>query len=141
MNSFATTLSHVRILYSKNCSLISLLDFLHTYSIIIAYESFQFIQSIHLFLHFILMTPHTFFTYFLPHSYYFLCNSKIFTTTTGTRHEKGRQPRTTDDLKEGTKIVQHPKSAGIGEQLQLLEPFMSSLGGEQREPLPTVKTG
>ena len=54
--------------------------------------------------------------------------------------QKGRRPRTTDDPKEGPKTLQHPETAGIGEHLQLLPPFLRILGGEQPEPLPTLET-
>ena len=53
--------------------------------------------------------------------------------------KKGRRPRMTDDPKEGPKTLQYPKTGGLGEQLQLLPPFLDSPGGEQSEPLPTVK--
>ena len=58
MNSFATTLLHVRIPCSKNCSLFSVLDFPHTSSIILLTKTLirnQFIQLIHLFPHSIRM--------------------------------------------------------------------------------------
>ena len=53
--------------------------------------------------------------------------------------KKGNRPRTTDDPEEGPKTLQYPKTAGLGEQLQLFPPFLDSPGGEQSEPLPTVK--
>ena len=55
--------------------------------------------------------------------------------------KKGRRPRTTDDPNEGPKTLQHPKTAGIGDELQLLPLFLGSPGGEQPEPMPTVKIG
>ena len=73
MNSFATTLLHVRIPCSKNCSPISLLDFLHTSPIILFMKTFimsRFLQLIHLFLHSILMIRLAFLKYFLPYFFY-----------------------------------------------------------------------
>ena len=51
--------------------------------------------------------------------------------------QKGRRPRTTDDPKEGPKTLKHPKTAGIGDHLQLLTPFLGRPRGVQPEPLPT----
>ena len=63
MNSFAITPLHVLIFCSKNCSLTSLLGFLHTSSIrslMTILITNLFFQSIHLFLHFILTTQPNF---------------------------------------------------------------------------------
>ena len=53
--------------------------------------------------------------------------------------EKGRRLRTTDDPKEGPRTLHHNETASVGEQLQLLPPFLDSPGRKQPEPLPTVK--
>ena len=54
--------------------------------------------------------------------------------------EKGRRPRTTDNPKEGPRTLNHNETASVGEQLQLLAPFLDSPGRKQSEPLPTVET-
>ena len=53
--------------------------------------------------------------------------------------QRGRRSRTTDDPRGGPQTLQHPETAGIGEQLQLLPTFLGSPCGEQPEPLPTVE--
>ena len=53
--------------------------------------------------------------------------------------EKGRQPRTNDDPKEAPRTLNHNETAHVGEQLQLLPPFLDSPGRKQSEPLPTVE--
>ena len=73
----------------KNYSLI----FLHVFTLIFLITlptntprmKNQFIQLIHLFPHSTLIIRPTFLRYFIPYFCIFLCNSKIFTTETGTR--------------------------------------------------------
>ena len=105
---FATIPLHVRTHSSKNYSPISLHVSTLIFSITLSMSSprmrSQSIRSTFQLLHFILTTQLTFVKNF--YCYYFLCNSKIFTTKTVTRDiQKGRRPRTTDDPQEGPEAL------------------------------------
>ena len=60
----------------------------------------------------------------------------------GTRHTKG--PPAENSRRPARRArgptLYYPEPPCVGEHLQLLPPFLSSPGGEQPEPLPTVKT-
>ena len=143
MNSFATTLLHVRIPCSKNCSPISLLDFLHTSSIILFMKTLimnQFIQLIQLFPHFILMIRPTFPTYFSPHFLYFYYATLKFLPQRRAHYSRKGPPAENDRRPErGPGALDYPEAARVGEHLQLLPPFLGSPGREQSEPLPMVE--
>ena len=84
---FAITLLHVLIPCSKSCSLFSLLDFLHSSSILSLMKTVitkQLIHLIHLFLHFTLMIR-TFFEYASFCSSFFMQLQVFFTTETSTK--------------------------------------------------------
>ena len=142
----AIILLHVRTHSSKNYSPIFLRVFTPTFLNTLPANTPRmknpFIQWLHLFLHSTLMIRPTFLRYFVSYfCTFFLCNLKIFTTRTVSQDiQKGRRPRTTDDLQEGPEALYYPKLARVGEYLQLLPPFLGSPGRKQLEPLPTVKT-
>ena len=90
-NFFAITLLHGLILCLKNCSPIFLLDFFHTSSIISLMKILitnQFIQLIHLFLHFILMIRPIFLEYFLPTLLIFYATPRFLPQPAGMRQLK-----------------------------------------------------
>ena len=141
---FATIPLHVRTHSSKNYSPISLHVFTLIFSITLSMSTprmrNQSIQLTHQFLNSTLMIRLTFLKNFIPYSVFFLCNSKIFTTRTAGRDiQKGRRPRTADDPQEGPEALDDKEPTRVGECLQLIPPFLGSPGGEQPEPLPTVK--
>ena len=143
---FAITRLHVRTHSSKNYSLTFLRvftpNFLITLPTNILRMKNQFIQLIHLSLHSTLMIRHTFLSCSIScFCTFFYATPKFFTTRTVAHDiKKGRWPRTTDDPQEGPETLNNPKSARVGEYLQLLRPFLGSPGRKPSEPLPTVKT-
>ena len=94
-NFFAILFLHVPILYLKKCSPISLLDFFRTSSIIVLMKTpitNQFIQLLHLLLHFIPTIQPTFLKYFFI-SLFFVCNPKFLPQKRG--HDSKKKNRRT----------------------------------------------
>ena len=52
---------------------------------------------------------------------------------------KGRRPTMTDDPEEGPEALNFLKTAGVGQQLQLVTALINCPRRGQPEPLPTVK--
>ena len=65
---------------------------------------------------------------------------RIFTTKTGTRRTKGSPAEKDRRPERRLEALDYPETARVGEQLQLLPPFLSSPAREQPEPLPTIET-
>ena len=72
---------------------------------------------------------------------YFLCNSKILPQKL--THDSKKWPPAENDRRPegGPEALDNPEAARVGEDLQLLPPFLGSPGGEQSQPLPTVEAG
>ena len=140
--SSAITLLHLRIYSSRNYSLISLHVSTLISSIISPTNTLQVMnQFIQLTLQFLLFIP-TIQLIFLNCFYIFLFFMQLHNFYHHQRVqsiEKGRRLRTTDDPKEGTRTLNQNETARVGEQLQLLPPFLDSPGRKQSEPLPTVE--
>ena len=105
---FAIILLHVLILCSKNCSLVSIFDVLHTSSIISFMKTLirnQFIQLIDLFLYFILMVQLTFLKSLFTLLSFLYATPRFLPQRRAPHNTNGCRPRTTDDRKEGPEAL------------------------------------